>query len=73
MKLSEAKKNDHVIIKCIDAGRSLQGRLLAMGLIPNKKIRIINSASNSPVIIKVKDSTITLGYGMASKIIVEKI
>jgi ferrous iron transport protein A len=54
----------------VKSGRGLRGRLTAMGLVPNIEFTVISNGSHGPFIIKVKESKIALGRGMANKIMV---
>jgi Fe2+ transport system protein FeoA len=55
----------------IQAGRRLQARLAAMGLVPGVEVEVIHNRVHGPFIIAVKGSRIVLGRGMANKILVE--
>ncbi len=55
----------------VDAGRGMQGRLLAMGLIRGAVIRVIMNRGQGPLLIAVGGSRITIGRGMAKKILVQ--
>jgi len=50
------------------AGRGLQGRLAAMGLVPGVEIEVLRNSAQGPFLIAVKGSRIALGRGMAQKI-----
>lgn len=54
----------------VDAGRGLQGRLAAMGLVPGAEIEVLRNSMQGPFLIAVKGSRIALGRGMAQKILV---
>ncbi len=71
MTLSEIETDSIVIIKGFQSGRRLQNRLISMGVLIGSKIKVVKSAPKSPITIKVKDTTLTIGYGMATKILVE--
>ena len=53
----------------VDSGQGLRGRLMAMGLVTNAEFSVVNNNSG-PLIIKIKESKIALGRGMANKIMV---
>jgi Fe2+ transport system protein FeoA len=59
-----------VRLVAVDAGRGLQGRLAAMGLVPGVEIEVLRNSMHGPFLIEVKGSRIMLGRGMAQKIIV---
>ncbi len=56
-----------VKIKAIKSGKGLQKRLEAMGLGLNKVVEIVKTPPG-PIIVKVENSKIALGFGEASKI-----
>jgi ferrous iron transport protein A len=59
-----------VKLVCVEAGRGLNSRLAAMGLLPNVEITVINNGHPGPFVISVKGSRMMLGRGMADKIMV---
>lgn len=59
----------------INAGKRLNARLIAIGILPNSEIQIINNASfgSDGIIVKVGSSRFSMGKGMALKIMVKEI
>lgn len=56
----------------IQAGIGLQNKLMSMGIYPGREIiKLSHSFLRGPVAIRVGRSVLALGYGMASKIIME--
>ena len=66
-------------LNCIKAGKNVtirslacqcpcKNRLLAMGFLPGTKIKVINCNKNGPMIVEVKNNTVTLGDSMAQNI-----
>lgn len=56
----------------INPGSSLQNRLRSMGLVEGKEItKLSQFALRGPIAVKIGHTVLALGYGMASKIIVE--
>ena len=55
----------------VRAGRGLTRRLLAMGIAPGMKVRVLKSSGPGPILIEVGQTRIALGRGIAMKIIVE--
>jgi Fe2+ transport system protein FeoA len=56
----------------IQAGTSLQNRLLSLGVYPGKEItKLSQFALRGPIAIKAGRTVLALGFGMAGKIIVE--
>ncbi len=68
--LASIRPGQRVRLVDVDAGRSMQGRLLAMGLIRGTEIRIITNEGYGPLLIGLGRSRMTIGRGMAEKIIV---
>lgn len=66
----EAKPGQKVRLSHIEAGQGLKQRLAAMGVLPDSELIVIRSISKGQVIIKVKESRVVLGRGMANKIFV---
>lgn len=71
--LTKLKQGESGIITEIIGGRGLASRLNSIGIIPGKKITKVSSmVMRGPVVIRVGDTEIALGYGMATKIVVER-
>lgn len=70
MSILEAEPGKEVRLVRVDAGRELKKRLAAMGLLPDTVMTVIRNVSQGQVIVKVKDSRVILGRGMANKIFV---
>lgn len=68
--LSSTAAGEVVEIHSIEAGRGLQSRLSAMGLLPGVSVRILRNSRGGPVVIAVKDSRVMLGRGAAHKVMV---
>jgi len=68
--LSTVRSGQRVTLAGIEAGRSLNSRLSAMGLVPNVEITVISNNHPGPFVILVKRSKVVLGRGMAQKIMV---
>ncbi len=71
MPLSMARVGDCVRVRAINAGRGLQARLAAMGIVPGIEITVKSTGSQGPFVIAVMDSRVVLGRGMVSKIEVD--
>ena len=70
--LTMIEEGSKVRIKTINSGIGLKKRLEGMGLGIDKIVEVVKS-SPGPVIIKLENSKIALGFGEASKIYVEKV
>jgi ferrous iron transport protein A len=69
--LSTIQSGKTVKLAYVEAGRGLNSRLVAMGLLPNVEITVLNNCHPGPFVISVKGSRIMLGRGMADKIMVK--
>lgn len=68
--LSTIKSGQIVKLTGVEAGRSLNSRLAAMGLLPNVEITVVSNGHPGPFVISVKGSRMMLGRGMADNIMV---
>lgn len=71
--LSSVKAGEKVRLIGINAGRGLNNRLTAMGLVPNVELTVVSKGHPGPFVISVKDSKMMLGKGIAHKITVKEI
>ena len=71
MPLTMVSSGSRVHLLEVHAGRGLQGRLAAMGLVPGVEIKVISSSLHGPFVVAVKGSRVMLGRGMAHKIMVK--
>ncbi len=72
LSLIQLKENQKGIVAEISAGHGLTGRFMSMGIYKGREItKLSNFALRGPIAIKVGRSVLALGFGMASKIIVE--
>jgi len=68
--LSMVGVGETVKVAGIEAGRGLNSRLAAMGLVRNAEITVVSNAHPGPFVVAVKESKVMLGRGMAHKIMV---
>lgn len=68
--LSTIRSGEKVRLVGIEAGRGLNSRLMAMGLVPKVEITVVSNNHPGPFVIMVKSSKVMLGRGMAQKIMV---
>lgn len=72
MSLIELESGKSAIVKNILGGQGLHNKLDAMGVkVGSEIVKVNQQMLKGPIIIKVYNSQIALGYGMAGKIIVE--
>jgi ferrous iron transport protein A len=70
IKLSDCEPGSHVIIDKISGGDKLRDKLFSMGILPGKDIEILSLRKRGPVIVKVNETRLVIGHGMALKILV---
>ncbi len=68
--LSMIRVGETVKVAKIEAGRGLNSRLAAMGLVPNAQVTVVSNSHPGPFVVMVKQSKMMLGRGMAHKIMV---
>ncbi|MBU1998445.1 MAG: FeoA family protein [Candidatus Omnitrophota bacterium] len=72
LSLVQMKENKKGKVVEIQGGLRLRNRFLSMGIYEGREItRLSHFVLRGPVAIKVGRSVLALGYGMASKVIVE--
>ena len=70
--IAQMKNGQHGIVVRIEGGHGLNNRLNALGIRPGKKItRVGAMMMRGPVTVKVDGTQVAMGFGMASKVIVE--
>jgi ferrous iron transport protein A len=60
------------IIVSYSGGRGMMGRCLSMGIAPGSLIKMVENFNTGPVLVKVHDTNIALGRGLANKIMVTR-
>lgn len=68
MSLGMAKPGQTVRVTRICAGRGLQSRLSALGIMPGAELTVVTGSHRGPIVVAVKDSRVVLGWGMAQQI-----
>lgn len=70
--LTECEKGEEVVVVSVNAGYKAKTRLANLGVVPGTKImKTKNAPFKGPLEIMVKGSSLVIGRGLASKIIVE--
>jgi len=72
MKLSNAKEGIYKVVS-IDEGKCFNCKCTSMGITIGESIEVINYSKLIPIIVRVRNSNISIGRGFASKIEVEEI
>lgn len=70
-RLVEMMEGEEGIVARIDGGDRLSRRLLALGIVPGARVRIIRNGKMGPIILDADGARIALGRGVAEKIWVE--
>jgi len=70
-RLTDIGTGSLVIVDRFEGGGAFKEKLISMGILPGKEIEILSSRKNGPVVIKVNDTRLALGHGMAHKIYVK--
>ena len=71
--LDEISEGSKVVVKEINTGRGLKHRLYSMGLLPGNTVEVVVNKHHGPLVIRVMETEISVGRGIAGKIIVEVI
>jgi ferrous iron transport protein A len=70
--LAEMKTGQTGTVVEVQGGHGIIGRLDALGIRPGRKVTKLSSALfRGPVMLRVNNTQVALGFGMAKKIIVE--
>jgi len=68
--LPEAEEGQELEVVSIAGGRGARERLLTLGIMPGRKILLINRGDGGPVTIGIGASRFALGRGIAEKLLV---
>jgi len=70
--LTDLEANQSGIIREIQGGRGMVSRLYALGVIPGKRVTKISAMMmRGPVVLRVNNTEVAIGFGMASRVMVE--
>jgi ferrous iron transport protein A len=65
--LTLVKAGQRVRLAGVEAGGCLQGRLLAMGFVPGIELEVLHKPPSGPILVRIGNSRVALGRGMALK------
>ena len=65
--LTWAQAGQTLHLVAVEAGGGLQGRLLAMGFFPGIELEVIYKPPTGPILVRIGNSRVALGRGMALK------
>ncbi len=71
MPLAMLHEGTRAILRAVNGGRSLRGRLAALGLIPGAELIVLRNGGGGPFVVAVNNARICLGRGMAMQIEVD--
>ena len=71
MPLTMVDEGKKAILRSIEGGRQLRGRLAALGLLPGTELEVFQNSGHGPFVVSVKGSRIVIGRGMAARISVD--
>jgi Fe2+ transport system protein FeoA len=71
MPLALVNEGARAVLRSIQGGRSLRGRLAALGLIPGTEVTVLRNGGGGPFVVAVNNARICIGRGMAMKIEVD--
>ncbi len=71
MPLGLIREGTRAILRSVQGGRGLRGRLASLGLIPGAEITVLRNGGGGPFVVAVNNSRICIGRGMAMKIEVD--
>ena len=60
------------IVKSYTGGRGMLGRCLSMGFTPGSLVKMLQNFGSGPVLVKVHDTEVALGQGIAEKIVITR-
>lgn len=67
--LTQVNEGSSVRVQRINGGEHLKSKLLSMGIIPEQSIVVVKkSGAFGPVVIRINNTRIIIGHGMAEKI-----
>jgi ferrous iron transport protein A len=70
--ISKLTTGESGIVKSYTGGRSMLGRCLSMGFTPGSVVKMLRNFGSGPVLVKVHDTEVALGRGIAEKIVVTR-
>ncbi|MCP4571774.1 MAG: ferrous iron transport protein A [bacterium] len=72
MPLTMVSEGTKAILKSIDGGHQMRGRLAALGLLPGTELEVIQNSGHGPFVVSVRGSRIVIGRGMAQRMEVDE-
>jgi DtxR family Mn-dependent transcriptional regulator len=72
LSISRLATGESGVVKSYTGGRGMLGRCLSMGFTPGSLVKMLKNFGGGPVLVKVHDTEVALGRGIAEKIIVTR-
>ena len=67
--LTDVSEGCSVRVQQINGGEHLKSKLLSMGIIPDQNIVLVKKSGNhGPIVVRLNNTRIIIGHGMAEKI-----
>ena len=71
MTLTMVHEGARAVLRSIEGGQQMRGRLAALGLLPGTELEVVQNSGKGPFVVAVRGSRIVIGRGMAARIEVE--
>ncbi len=69
--LAALRKGDEAIVAEIIGGRGATSKLMAMGIVPGKKIKVVDRRGGA-MLVSVNGTKFVIGHGLAMKVMVRE-
>ena len=71
--LAELAPGAQAVVREVGGGKTLAGRLAAMGLLVGSRLEVLQNPHHGPVLVRVRETRIALGRGEATKVLAEAV
>jgi ferrous iron transport protein A len=71
--LSELPAGARIVVRRVDGGRGLLGRLAALGLVVGSEVEVLQNSQEGPMLVRARNTRVALGRNEASKVLVEEL
>lgn len=72
-RLIELQPNETAKVCRLEGGFRFQHRLKTRGILPGKKLKVVIKQPRGPVVVNVGGRQLSIGKGMAARVIVERV
>jgi ferrous iron transport protein A len=70
--LSHLKTGQSGFVVFVKGGQSVNHRLAELGLLAGEKVTMVHHSQHGPITVRVKGSKISIGHGLADKIMLKE-